>query len=99
MRSSKEFDRNFKGVVCGCDTRFFYGLRQAERLMLIDCALRRLEARWTENSVDWLKAYSRLLKQWDVVRPAAEAVLVLFLPLLNDYERLGSENEYTLSIR
>ena len=43
--------------------------------------------------------YSRLLAQWSSVIPAARAVLTLFLPMLNDYERLGSENEYTLSIR
>lgn len=94
-----EFDRDFTGVVCGCDTRFFYLLRQAERLLLIDAALRRLESRWIDHSVDWLGAYTKLLAQWSSVIPAARAVLALFLSLLDDYERAGSENEYTLSIR
>ena len=95
----REIDRDFTGVVCGCETRFFYGLRQAERLLLIDTGLRRLETRWIDHSVDWLGAYTKFLAQWSFVIPVARAVLALFLPLLDDYERQGSENEYTLSIR
>jgi hypothetical protein len=99
LRLSRVLEREFRGVLVGCDTRFFYGLRQAERLLLIDPALRKLEERWAANNVEWLPVYRRLLAAWSAVRPAAQAILALFLPLLNDYERLGSEHEYTLSVR
>jgi hypothetical protein len=79
--------------------RFFYELRQSERLLDLDAALRALEARWIANGTSWTDAFSALLAKWSACLPAARAIHGLFLELLADYERMGSEYENSLSIR
>lgn len=82
-----------------CPTRFFYSLLQVRQLQKLDNWLDQLRTRWETGKVDWLGDFLARHDRWRGMRTVATQVLSLFEPLLKDYNRLGSEREYTLPVR
>ena len=82
-----------------CPTRFFFALEQAKALIGLDVHLVALNGRWEAARVPWFEQWSVLYSTWVALRNDAAKIVKLFAPLLDDYVRMGNENEYTLSTR
>lgn len=82
-----------------CPTRFFFSLAQAKALIGLDVPLAALNTRWETAHVSWFESWSIVYSRWASLRNDASKIISLFTPLLDDYVRMGNENEYTLSTR
>ena len=85
--------------VSKCPTRFFYVVYQLKRLLELDTALVDLRQRWSDAKVAWLTEFTTLHDAWNGQVTAANFITALFEPLVAQFTRLGSESEFTLSIR
>ncbi len=82
-----------------CPTRFFYTLLQMKQLLRLEKVLALLATRWRTHKVRWLEEFNLLYDHWLGDRSKQMQLLDLFEPMLELYNRMGCENEYTLSIR
>jgi hypothetical protein len=85
--------------VSKCPTRFFYVVYQLLRLLELETALGDLRQRWSDAKVAWLTEFTTLHDAWNGQVTAAKYITGLFEPMVTQFTRLGSESEFTLSIR